>query len=293
MKRLLKWAGYGLAGLASLAVFAVGGAFAASEAIVRWPVERPGTTLTASRDADAVSRGRKVALLNGCHQCHGDAFEGRLFHDEPGVLKAWGANLSILNGKASDADLDRAIRHGVGADGRRLWIMPSSAFSRLTDQETADLIAYMRTFRPQGEVQPRFELAPMARVGLLLGKVRSEPDAVAANARRSPLDAGTEHARGRDLSRACVECHGPALEGAAFLKAPDLSVAASYTPEEFETLLRTGVASGGRKLGLMSGASPGRFNVWTSEEIAALHGYLMARAERQFAAASTGNLSKP
>lgn len=293
MRGLLKWAGYGLAGLVGLVVLALGAAFAASEAIIRWPVEKPQVTLAASKDAGAVARGRKVAVLNGCHQCHGEGFEGMLFHDEPGVLKAWGANLSLLNGKASDADLDRAIRHGVGADGRRLWVMPSSAFRHLTDQEAADLIAYMRTYRVQGEVQPRFEFAPMVRLGLLLGKFRSEPDTIAANASLKLADAGLEHALGRDLARACVECHGPELKGMAFLNAPDLAVSAAYAPEEFETLLRTGVASGGRKLGLMSGASPGRFNVWTSAEIAALHGYLKARAERQFETASAGNLSKP
>lgn len=293
MKRLLKWAGYGLAGLVGLVVLALGGAFAASEAMIRWPVEKPEVALVASRDAGAVARGRKVATLNGCHQCHGDAFQGMLFHDEPGVLKAWGANLSVLNGKASDADLDRAIRHGVGADGRRLWVMPSSAFRHLTDRETADLIAYMRTFRPQGEAQPRFEFAPIVRVGLLLGKFRSEAATIAADAALKPAEVGSRYARGRDLSRACIECHGPELKGGGFLNAPDLSVAASYEPAEFETLLRTGVASGGRKLGLMSGVSPGRFNVWTTDEISDLHAYLKARAERQFETASAGNLSKP
>jgi len=45
-------------------------------------------------------------------------------------------------------------------------------------------------------------------------------------------------------------------------------------------LLRTGVAVGNRKLGLMSEIAPARFNALSHEEIGALHAYLKARAER-------------
>lgn len=290
MKRVLKWAGFGIAGLTALVLVAAGGAFAASEVMIRWPADKPKAALVASSDPGAIARGRKVAIVNGCHDCHGANLEGRLFHDDA-MLKAWGSNLTLLADR-SDADLDRAIRHGVGADGRRLWIMPSNAFASLTDQEAADLIAYVRSFRPQGEPQPRFELSAMARVGVLLGKFKSEPDTIAASRGRTLTDLGPQHAQGRALARACVECHGPELKGMDFLKSPDLTMVASYDADDFERLLRTGIAPGGRKLGLMSGASPGRFNAWSSEEIAALHAYLKARAERQFAAADAATLPK-
>jgi mono/diheme cytochrome c family protein len=289
MRRILKWAGLGLAGAAGAVLLAVGGAFAASEVMIRWPVAKPQVQMVASADPGAVARGRKVAIVNGCHDCHGKSLEGRLFHDDA-LLKAWGPNLTLLS-ERSDADLDRAIRHGVGADGRRLWVMPSSAFALLNDQETADLIAYIRAFKAQGTVQPRFELSAMARAGVLLGKFRSESDTIAANARLRLTDAGPRHAQGRDLARACVECHGPELKGGGFLNSPDLTMVASYDREDFERLLRTGVAAGDRKLGLMSSASPGRFNAWSSQEISALHDYLKARANRVVAEAET--LPKP
>ena len=60
--------------------------------------------------------------------------------------------------------------------------------------------------------------------------------------------------------------------------APDLMVAASYLPEEFEALLRRGVAPGGRKLGFMTRVGPDRLGAWTSDDIHALHAYLRARA---------------
>jgi mono/diheme cytochrome c family protein len=201
------------------------------------------------------------------------------------IIRAWGPNLSRALARQTDADIDRAVRHGVGADGRRLWMMPSSAFAHLTDQETADLIAYLRTYKPTGEVQPRFQVGPIGRLGVLLGQFKSEPDTIKANGPLQLEDLGPEHAVGRQVARACIECHGQTLKGSPFVKSPDLSMAASYDSADFEKLLRTGVAAGGRKLGLMSEAAPTRFNALTSEEIAALHGYLKARAERKFAAA--------
>src|SRR5688572_30067946 len=261
MQRVLKWAGYGLAGVVVFVVCAAGGAFAASEALIRWPVAKPQVRIAAASGPGAVERGRRVARLNGCHDCHGDKLEGRLFHDDA-IVKAWGPNLTLLAGR-SDADLDRAIRHGVGVDGRRLWIMPSNAFASLTDREAADLIAYMRSFKPQGVKQPRFELSVMARVGVLLGKFKSEPDTLAANRGRTLPDVGPQHAAGREVARTCVECHGAELKGGGFLQTPDLTVAAAYDPEDFARLLHTGKATGDRELGMMSGVSRSRFSVLT------------------------------
>ncbi len=295
MKRLLKLAGYGLAGIVALLLVAIGGAFAVSEAMIRWPVAKPAVRLVASSDPGAVERGRKIAKLNGCHDCHGQKLEGMLFHDEMPLIRAWGPNLSRALAEQSDDDFDRAIRHGVGADGRRLWIMPSNAFAHLTNQESADLMAYLRTYKPTGEVQPRVQIGHLGRLGVLMGKFRSEPEMLKTVARLQLEDLGPRHAEGRDLARACIECHGQTLEGNGMLKSPDLDMVASYDPQDFERLLRTGIAAGGRKVGLMTGVSPARFGELSPQQIAALHGYLKARAERQIARAdvASGDVRQP
>jgi mono/diheme cytochrome c family protein len=77
-----------------------------------------------------------------------------------------------------------------------------------------------------------------------------------------------------------MECHGRDLKGGALANGPDLAIAGAYELADFEKLLRTGVAAGDRRLGLMSESAPVRFNVLSHEEIAALHAYLKARAER-------------
>jgi cytochrome c553 len=232
-----------------------------------------------------VARGRRVAKLNGCHDCHGAQLQGQLFHDEMPIIRAWGPNLSRTLAAHSDADFDRAVRHGVGLDGRRLWMMPSSAFAHLTDQEMADLMAYLRTYKPTGQAQPRFQVGHIGRLGVLLGQFKSEADTIKADAGLKLEDAGPEHAQGRDLARACIECHGPTLKGSPVMKSPDLAIAASYDPADFARLMRTGIAAGDRKVGLMTLVGRSRFSGLTPDEVAALHGYLKARAQRQIATA--------
>lgn len=283
MKRVVKLAGVALASVVALVVVAVAGAVAASEVMIRWPAKAQASTVVAATDAGAVARGRRVAVLGGCHDCHGDAMEGRLFHDEPGIMKAWGPNLSLAAAEQSDAQLDAAIRQGVAADGRPLWVMPSNAFAHLTDGETADLLAYLRSFKPVGQAQPAIQIGSKARLGVLLGKFNSEP--VMINTTNVDLpDYGARHAVGREMARYCVECHGQTLTGSAFLKAPDLNVAAAYEPEDFVKLLRTGVGVGGRDLGLMTAVGKSRFHVMTDAEIGALQDYLKTRAAAQPAA---------
>lgn len=287
MTRVLMWAGFGLAGVAVFVLFAVAGAFAASEAMIRWPVQGETVRLTAAAaSAGSVERGRRVAKLNGCHDCHGDRLEGRLFHDEMPILRAWGPNLTRIAAAQSDAQLDRAIRHGVAGDGRRLWVMPSAAFAQLTDQEAADLIAYVRSFPVTGEDQPRIQVGHVGRLGVLLGKFKSEPQVLAQAGPPVLPDFGPQHAEGRRVARVCVECHGADLKGMALLKTPDLTMAASYDEADFQRLLHEGVAAGGRKLdGLMGGVAQSRFSALTDAEISALHNYLKVRAEREIAAA--------
>ncbi|MCR5878668.1 cytochrome c [Phenylobacterium sp. J367] len=296
MKRLLRRAGLALAGLAVLVVCAVLGAFAASEVMLRRSYPKTPVTIAASTDDGAVARGRKVALLNGCHDCHGDRMEGRLFHDEMPILRAWGPNLTRIAAKQTDAELDRAIRHGVAGDGRTLWVMPSEAFARLDDSEAADLLAYIRSFPVTGEEQPRTQVGPVGRLGVLMGKFDLAPAMLIKEGDVALPDLGPRHAEGRRIARTCIECHGPALTGREVVKAPDLIMAASYEIEDFEKLLHTGIAAGDREIGLMTGVSRSRFKHLSHAEVQALHDYLKARADKLLSTdriAATATLPNP
>lgn len=278
MKRVLKWLGLGLAGVVGLAVLAVALLYAGTEIMIRRSHDKAPVTLTAARDAGAVARGARVATVYGCNDCHGASLEGRLFFDQMPVARIAGPNLSLKIGHQSDADLTRAIRQGVAADGRALWVMPSEAFASLTDAETSDLLAYLRSKPPTGHAQIDKQIGPLGRLGAVMGKFRSAPAMIGASHGPGLPDLGPQYAQGRSLARACVECHGADLKGSEGVKAPDLTIAGAYDDADFERLLRTGIAAGDRKLGLMTEVAPGRFNVWSHDEMGALHAYLKARA---------------
>jgi mono/diheme cytochrome c family protein len=58
-------------------------------------------------------------------------------------------------GRWSDETLARAIREGVGHDGRRLFpIMPYMKFAKMADEDLASVISYLRTLKPVRNEQP-------------------------------------------------------------------------------------------------------------------------------------------
>jgi cytochrome c553 len=279
MKRFLKWVALGFAGLAGMIFLAVLGVFVGSEAVLHHTYPKAEVKLAAATDPGAAARGAQIARVYGCHDCHGEALTGRLFHDDPKIARITGPNLTLAIARQSDADLARALRLGVASDGRALWIMPSQMLAHLSDAETADLLAYLRTQKPQGEpVKHPIALGPVGRLGAVLGKFAPSKDAIPGPALP---DYGPQLAEGRGLARACTECHGQDLKGEAMVNSPDLTIAAAYDLADFERLMRTGVAAGGRKVGLMSETAVSRFSGWSPAQVSALHEYLKARALAQ------------
>lgn len=119
-----------------------------------------------SADADSsdpVARGRYLAMIGHCMECHTPSSQGRAQFDMalgkggqefPGP---WGvstsANITSSKtagiGNASDADIRRAITQGIGKDGRKLKPpMAFDAYARMTDQDLNALVAWLRTVPP-------------------------------------------------------------------------------------------------------------------------------------------------
>ncbi len=99
-------------------------------------------------DSAAVARGEHIALIHGCRDCHGKDLGGRVFLDiPPGRFVA--PNLTGGRGGVGrsyrDHDWDRAIRQGVRQDSTSLLpIMPYQLFNRLSDEDAAALIAWLK-----------------------------------------------------------------------------------------------------------------------------------------------------
>lgn len=282
IKKLLRWLGYA-AGALAIAVLA----FAAfvwiqSARIVGHRYAPAPERLAASSLAPA--EGERLAHVLGCYGCHGAGLRGGLVFDDGAFATVWAPNLTLIAARAGDQELAAAIRQGIGADGRGLWIMPSAMYARLTDDELAALIAVVRAEPRGGAAAPPVRFGPIGRMVVATGGLRAAPERIEAFRIHEPFDAGPGFAAGRHLAAiVCADCHGADLSGGQPTPdeaAPALAIAGAYSLDQFRTLIRTGRPAGGRGLPMMGEVARGDLSHLTDAEIASLHAYLRARAER-------------
>jgi mono/diheme cytochrome c family protein len=143
------------------------------------PSSRPLTERRFERTPERVARGQYLAenLLN-CFACHSDREWTK--HDAPVVAGTHGAGspaFGLLDlpgdvrppnispdpetgaGNWTDDQLARAIREGIGIDGRALFpFMPYENFRSLSDEDLASVIVYLRSMPPVRRAVPRTEL---------------------------------------------------------------------------------------------------------------------------------------
>jgi mono/diheme cytochrome c family protein len=175
--------------------------------------------------ADAVERGRYLYASRGCADCHGGGGAGRVFVDDGRGLKLAGPNISPGPGSVVAAyravDWERALRHGVKPDGRPLMIMPSEDFNRLTDADTAAIVAYVRSLAPAAGGRAVLELPLPVRVLYGFGMMQ---DAAAKIDHRlppaAPVPEGVTPEHGRYVAAMCQGCHGPQFTGGRIPGAP-------------------------------------------------------------------------
>lgn len=122
-----------------------------------------GSVPDVSRD-DQVAYGAYLAgPLGHCVECHTPMeqgrfdFENRLMAGGLRIPGPWGVSISANItpdketgiGTWSDADIKRAITHGIRADGAELGPpMPFAFYARMTDQDVNAIVAYLRTLKP-------------------------------------------------------------------------------------------------------------------------------------------------
>ncbi len=232
-----------------------------------------------------LQHGDRLASVLGCRGCHGQGLQGQPWNEEADLAISFSSNLTRALPAYSDAALERAIRLGVRADGTPLWDMPSEIFTELDPADMAALIAYLRTLPPAGAVHPRIVFGPRGRREVAAGTYRPAPVVVRAEHGHGPLRFDGLHDPARYMIRAtCGECHGVTLAGSTWpppeRSPPDLNVVGAYSRADFQRLMRTGVAPGGRQVGLMSQVARNRFAHLTDAEADAIYDYLAARARR-------------
>lgn len=129
------------------------------------PKARPLTSRKFEVTPERLQRGRYLFVaLTGCNECHsqhdwnthgspvvpGTAGSGQWLNmpDLPGRVVAPNLTSDPQTGAAawSDDQLARAIREGIGHDGRALFpMMPYEDFRSLSDEDLASIVVYMRS----------------------------------------------------------------------------------------------------------------------------------------------------
>jgi mono/diheme cytochrome c family protein len=268
MKRLLKWIGYAVGGLAAIIVVALALVYVLSSR--RMSKTYPPTqavadaeALTTPADSAAINRGHHLVIAVGkCIGCHGDNLAGKLIFDDRAFASLWSANLTRGKGGVAatytDADYVRSIRYGVKADGKPLIFMPSDAFTHFSDADLAAIIAYVKSVPPVDQVTSPPRIGPVMRV--LSVMIPEFPLVPAENinqgeARPASVPVSVTAGYGDYLisTGGCKNCHNPNLSGGAKIQgvaAANLTPAGigKWSEADFFKALRNGVRPDGRIL---------------------------------------------
>lgn len=267
IRKILKWIGIvagsliGTLVLAFVVLYVIG--------TVRWnkmhgKYEVPVETISIPTDQASIARGEHIATIRICKECHTENLSGQS-DSVPGLVTLSVPNLTAGAGGVgatnTDEDWVRAVRHGVGHDGRGLALMPSGVFYYLSDEDLGALIAYLKSLPPVDNELPGTDLGPLGRVMLTLGQLPPEivPNVIVIDhdgPRPVAPPPGVTVEYGKYLARTCTLCHGVNLNGGkirtdAEYLAPNLTMGGEmrfWSEEDFMRTLRTGVTPGGHQL---------------------------------------------
>jgi len=293
IRKIFKWIGIVLGSLIGLLLLAFVVLYTIGT--VKWnkmhgPYDLPVETISVPTDQASIARGEHVAMIHMCKDCHTETWRGQ-FDSVPGLITLSVPNLTSgaggIGATNTDEDWVRAIRHGVGHDGRGLVLMPSRLWYYISDDDLADLIAYLKSLPPVDNKLPNSELGPLGRVMLALGKLPSDliPNVTVIDhdgPRPVAPEPGVTVEYGKYLAITCTACHGSNLNGkliqtdAEYL-APNLTPGGelhAWSEEDFTATLRTGVTPGGKQL---KSVMPWKyFGQMTDDELKAVWMYLQS-----------------
>lgn len=282
MGKILKFAIWGVGAVAGLVAFFLAGVWIVSGQRLNQKFVAPEDALAHRTDPETLTAGEHLATITGCNGCHGATMQGQVVAEMPDGTRFVAPNIPKIASTYSDADLTRVIRYGVKQNGKPVLMMPSETFFHLNDEDMIAILSYVRAASDSGGDAEKTSIGPLIRFLLAKGEFKTAPENIPDMHVRPEHDLTSSIGRGRYLATVtCAECHGLDFKGQSFgpeFAPPDLVVASAYTPEEFAVLMKTGVASGGRKLGLMELVSQERFVDFTDAEISDLHTFLRDRA---------------
>ena len=211
------------------------------------PRARTLTTREFERTPQRLERGRYIFMgLSGCVHCHspfdisrrglppvaGMTGAGQVLIDEasPGRIVAPNLTPDVETGSGSwtDDQIARAIREGIGHDGRTLFpMMPYKNFQSMSDEDLASVVVFLRSLPPIRHELPKTKIAFPAKY-LIKGLPRPISSPVSAP------DPGDRIQWGKYLVSLanCADCHTARAAGGTPIPGMDF---AGGSPIKFGT----------------------------------------------------------
>ena len=265
MKKILKWISIVVGVLLAVIIVAAIALHFAGRSRLNNAPDVATKPVPVPTDSAAIARGEHLAnVVSSCRMCHGENLEGQGFIDGEIGLYVFAPNLTSGAGGIgtayTNANWERAIRHGIGGDNRVLAIMPSNFYQHFSDEDLGALIAYLKSVSPaDNNLGTRRIGFPGSVLGGFLGfdEFTRINGIDHANVGASTPKEGATAEYGRYLTEigACGECHAANLAGITGTDGPppgpnltpggELS---GWSEADFINTLRTGQTPIGRPL---------------------------------------------
>ena len=168
----LKRLGLVFAGFIALSILAIAYSQLSVEFRLRKSYDVEVEMISIPNDEASIEQGKNLVVVGRCTECHGFDLGGQVTSDSPAVGKIYASNLTSGQGGAGqtydDSDWLRAIRHGIGPDGRSLVITPAQFYYYLSDEELGAIIAYIKSVPPVDNELPAPSVGVLGRVFISL-----------------------------------------------------------------------------------------------------------------------------
>jgi cytochrome c553 len=246
----------------------------------------PVANITVAGTPQQIARGEQIAPI--CADCHSSNHQLSLTGQDffaahgPPIGTLWAPNLTPAHLKSwSDGEIIRAIREGVGKDGRSLVAMPSEVFHNLSDADVQAIVAYLRA-RPSVEPDTpakQFNLVgAIMAAALLPDEVFTHQPPIAAPVSAPPSGPTAEYGHYLSMVMGCTSCHGAQFEGGK----PDqegpppgpslVAFVKQHSEADFIKTIRIGITPEGQ---MLSKDMPWRsFEKFSDDDLRALYAYI-------------------
>ena len=264
MKRVFRTIGLVLGSLLGIVLLAGVVLYMIGNARLNKVYDFPASNITLPDDAASIEYGKhRVEIL--CQGCHGEDLSGEENWFSAGPLGTIdSANLTAGEGgvgrEFTTEDFVRAVRHGIGRDGKPIFMTAVPSTAHLSDEDLGAIIAYLKTVPPVDHQLQGERFTPLAKILLaagLLDKLPVEAVSHEVNVTAPERAATAEYGEYIVNTNDCRICHGPELNGGPFPDPTITKISPNLTPggepgfwseEDFIHVIRTGVTPSGHPL---------------------------------------------